>query len=58
MGDCIGGDEFKSESNTKTLKKTNEAAAFRGGKITGELRMSVFLRFMTGASYLDLLMIL
>ena len=59
VGDCIGDDEFKPESNARPLllKKTNEATAFCGGEIAGELHMGIFLRFMTGASYLDLLII-
>ena len=57
IGDKVGDDDFKSEKNTRTPIKTDDATSFRGGEISGELCMGVFLRLLAGSSYLDLFMI-
>jgi hypothetical protein len=53
----VGEDKFRSETCTRAEKYTHEATEFRGGEISGELRLGLLLRLMTGSSYLDLLMI-
>ena len=54
---CVGDDKFKSETCSRAKLKTHNATEFRGGEISGELRLGLFLRLMAGSSYLDLLMI-
>jgi hypothetical protein len=57
IANSVGDDKFKSESGTRVEKYTHNATEFRGGEISGELRLGMLLRLMAGASYLDLLMI-
>jgi len=47
--DKIGDDEFKFEQ-----RKENE---FYGGQVSGEIKMTMFLRILAGASYLDVYLI-
>jgi len=56
IGDKVGDCEFKSEKSTRAPKQTYKATAFKGGEITGELCMGIFLWLLAGASYLDLFM--
>ena len=53
----IGDQLFKSERKVRPTKQTQEATNFRGGEISGELRIAIYLRMMAGASYLDIFMI-
>ena len=54
----VGKDVFKSEKHTTNYHSKTEAATnFRGGEISGEIRMAIFLRLLAGASYLDLFML-
>jgi hypothetical protein len=57
VGESVGDDIFKSENKTRSRKKTDNATKFRGGVISGEVRMAAYLRIMSGASYLDVFMI-
>jgi hypothetical protein len=58
VGESVDDDVFKSENKTRSQKKTDNAATkFRGGEISGEVRMAAYLRIMSGASYLDVFMI-
>jgi hypothetical protein len=54
---AVGDAEFKSEKTTRESTKTTGATNFRGGNITGELCLGIFLRMLAGSSYLDLFMI-
>ena len=53
----IGDELFKSKRKVRPSKKTQEATDFRGGEISGEVRLAVYLTMMAGASYLDIFMI-
>ena len=56
--ECVGDDEFKSELKFRTNKnRTSKATDFRGGEISGETRLAIAIRILSGASYLDLLMV-
>jgi hypothetical protein len=57
VGESIGDGIFKSENKTRPTTKTTNATKFRGGEISGEVRLATYLRLMAGASYLDLFMI-
>jgi hypothetical protein len=57
IANSIGDVQFKSETCSRDKKNTHNATKFRGGEISGELRLGLLLRLMAGSSYLDLLMI-
>jgi hypothetical protein len=57
VGDSVGDNIFKSEHKTRPVTKTTKATLFRGGEVSGEVRLATYLRLMAGASYLDLFMI-
>ena len=52
----VGKDKFKSDSNVREATRQSNTTNFKGGEITGELRMGVFIRLMAGGSYCDLLL--
>jgi hypothetical protein len=57
ISNTIGDDEFKSKTTTREWAKTSSATDFHGGDISGEFRLGIFLRMLTGSLYLDLFMI-
>ena len=58
LEECVGDDEFKSELEIRTNKnRTRKATDFRGGGISDETRLTIAIRMLSSASYLDLLMV-
>ena len=56
--ECVVDDEFKSELKIRTNKnRTSKATDFRGGEISGETRLAIATIMLSGASYLNLLMV-
>ena len=56
--ECVVDDEFKSELKIRTKKnRTSKATDFRGGEISGETRLAIATIMLSGASYLNLLMV-
>lgn len=53
----VGDHLFKLERIVRGTKKTKEATDLHGGEISWELRTAVYLIMITGASYLDIIMI-
>lgn len=56
--DKVGDETFKLENtNGRKRKRTNKATEFHGGEVSGEVKLAIYLRMLSGASYLDVFMI-
>ena len=58
LRDAVGDDEFRPEEHLDAYNNQVKGAVKRsGGIICGEVRVAIYVRILSGASYLDLMMI-